>query len=102
MTAMRKLVSGRTVDELPYPTNLTISTKCPSKWLFVDLENGNVWHVNEKVLPTDMNYPRWRAPTKAEWKGLKAVAMIKRHPEDVYPEPKKKGSGHARARREMG
>lgn len=40
---VRTLLDGTKVpegDELP----LSIRTRCPGKWLFVDLETGDVWH----------------------------------------------------------
>lgn len=30
-------------EELEKPVDLIISTKVPSKWLFVDLETGDIW-----------------------------------------------------------
>lgn len=38
----RKLIDGRTAAEGEI-ISLTIETRCPSKWLFVDLEAGDVW-----------------------------------------------------------
>jgi hypothetical protein len=37
---MRKLINGKEVEELDYAINLTIHTKCPEKWLLIDLETG--------------------------------------------------------------
>jgi hypothetical protein len=37
---MRKLKDGSTVEELVEPKILTIKTKCPEKWMLVDLETG--------------------------------------------------------------
>lgn len=36
----RKLVDGRTVHELEEAFTLIIKTKCPSKYMLVDLETG--------------------------------------------------------------
>jgi hypothetical protein len=36
----RKLLDGNTVDELEKAVELTIKTKCPEKWLLIDLETG--------------------------------------------------------------
>ena len=36
----RKLQDGREVLELNEPRILTVKTKCPEKWLLVDLETG--------------------------------------------------------------
>lgn len=38
--ATRKLQDGTEVTELPVAKVLTIKTKCPDKWLLVDLETG--------------------------------------------------------------
>ena len=40
---MRKTLSGRKLKEHKKPVERTISTHCPDKWLFVDLETGDVW-----------------------------------------------------------
>lgn len=37
---MRELLDGTTVQELPEPKILTVKTKCPEKWLLIDLETG--------------------------------------------------------------
>ncbi len=39
----RLLRSGRRVPELPAPQDLTLKTRCPHKWVSVDLETGDVW-----------------------------------------------------------
>lgn len=46
---MRKLQDGSEVVELEEPKILTIKTKCPEKWLLVDLETGEkyVGHITE-------------------------------------------------------
>ena len=37
---MRKLLDGRELPELEEAKILTIKTKCPEKWLLIDLETG--------------------------------------------------------------
>ncbi len=37
---MRTLQDGRTVEELSEAKVLTVKTKCPEKWLLIDLETG--------------------------------------------------------------
>ena len=37
---MRKLKDGSEAEELESAVDLTIHTKCPSKWLLTDLETG--------------------------------------------------------------
>lgn len=39
----RTLRSGRAVPELADTSGLTLTTRCPTKWLAVDLETGDVW-----------------------------------------------------------
>lgn len=38
----RTLITGRTVPELEEAVNLTLTTRCPRKWLAVDMETGDV------------------------------------------------------------
>jgi hypothetical protein len=40
----RKLLNGEMVPVTPGRQILNIITTCPAKWLFVDMETGNVWH----------------------------------------------------------
>ncbi|MBK3780235.1 hypothetical protein G3A43_08190 [Paraburkholderia aspalathi] len=44
----RVLKSGRVVRESHELTALTLSTRCPAKWLALDLESGDVWAGTEK------------------------------------------------------
>jgi hypothetical protein len=37
---MRKLLDGRKVPELEQAKSLVVKTKCPEKWLLIDLETG--------------------------------------------------------------
>jgi len=37
---MRKLLDGSMAEETKEAVDLTIHTKCPSKWLLIDLETG--------------------------------------------------------------
>lgn len=39
----RKLQNGIEVCDSNHLANLTIQTRCPKKWLFVDMETGMVW-----------------------------------------------------------
>ena len=45
---VRKLINGREVDELDSAVDLTIHTKCPEKWLLIDLETGQEYVGSEK------------------------------------------------------
>lgn len=37
---MRILINGTKVEEFNHAVDLTIHTKCPEKWLLIDLETG--------------------------------------------------------------
>lgn len=37
----RTLIDGRVVPELEMPKTLTVYTKCPEKWVLVDMETGD-------------------------------------------------------------
>lgn len=39
-TKVRTLINGRTVPALAEPVTLTIHTKCPEKWMLLDMETG--------------------------------------------------------------
>ena len=40
---MRKLKDGTMAKELKQPVVLTITTKCPEKWMLADKETGEVY-----------------------------------------------------------
>jgi hypothetical protein len=69
----RKLQSGRIVSQLNKEIPMTISSMCPDKWLFVDLENGNVWHIREDEYNQKDNYHFWRSANKKELRELKKL-----------------------------
>lgn len=39
----RTLLNGQKVAESPISVQMTIDSKCPKKWAFVDLETGDIW-----------------------------------------------------------
>lgn len=39
----RKLLDGSEVPELESPYTLTVTTKCPDKWMLVDRETGEIY-----------------------------------------------------------
>lgn len=41
--AVRKLKNGESVEELDSPISLTVRTKCPEKYLLIDLETGQTY-----------------------------------------------------------
>lgn len=40
---IRNLITNEQAEEYLDPTDLTIHTKCPSKWLLIDLETGQMY-----------------------------------------------------------
>jgi hypothetical protein len=51
----RKLLDGTIVDELDNSVELKIKTKCPIKWLLIDLETGERYtgHVDPNAGPSN-------------------------------------------------
>lgn len=66
----RVLISGRKVDQLEEEFPMTISSKCPDKWLFVDLETGDIWHVRKEAYSKKTRFPFWRQATLREFHDL--------------------------------
>jgi hypothetical protein len=50
---------------------MTISSKCPAKWLFVDLETGDVWHYREDHNKGERSF--WREATPKEIKEMRLL-----------------------------
>lgn len=50
---MRKLLNGETVEDFDSPIDLIIHTKCPSKWLIIDMETG------EEYVGSDIPHPKF-------------------------------------------
>ncbi len=58
----RKLIDGTLVSEYSTPVELTITTKCPDKWLLVDRETGEIY------VPYATPGPRqWKKIDYATW-----------------------------------
>lgn len=53
----RKLLDGSDVSELPEARTLTVTTKCPDKWLLVDRETGEI-------------YTPYSTPGSKQWKKI--------------------------------
>jgi hypothetical protein len=70
---MRKLQSGRKVEEQDKELTMAIKSKCPAKWLFVDLEDGNVWHWDEGA--KEGEYPFWRGATTREIREMRKLVI---------------------------
>lgn len=39
----RELTNGKRVKDAPESVKMTIDSKCPKKWAFVDMETGEIW-----------------------------------------------------------
>lgn len=48
VTQRRTLQSGRAVPELNTTVSLPLITRCPEKWVAIDLETGQVWAGSQK------------------------------------------------------
>ena len=51
----RTLYNDRKVAEAPNIVPMTIASKCPRKWAFVDMETGNIW-VHKSRYPKSNRY----------------------------------------------
>ena len=60
---MRKLLDGTEVPELEDPKTLTIKTKCPEKWLLIDLETGE-------------RYTGYATEGSQDWKKIKTCSTL--------------------------
>lgn len=64
----RLLKNGEMVKDAPKSVKMTIDSKCPKKWAFVDMETGDIWvhrsRQNQRVLPKN-NYTFFRADKNA-------------------------------------
>ena len=72
----RKLQSGRVVAQYDKEISMTISSQCPDKWLFVDMETGDVWHRKEDEFKQIPSIPFWRGASKKEMKELKKLLGV--------------------------
>lgn len=66
------LANSQKVANSPTEVDMTISTKCPRKWAFVDMETGNIWVHKTR-------YKHWKVDgifKEADYKALKAIRNI--------------------------
>lgn len=75
ITKIRTLQSGRQVYQMNKEIPMTISSMCPDKWLFVDMETGDVWHIRENEFDQKENSSFWRHATKKEIRELKQLKV---------------------------
>lgn len=53
---MRKLLNNKLVQEYDEAVDLSIHTKCPSKWMLIDLETGQMYN----GMHTPDEYGKWK------------------------------------------
>ena len=64
----RKLKNGEKVADAPKSVQMTIDSKCPKKWAFVDMETGDIWvhkSRSKKKHRKDSTYTFWSADDRA-------------------------------------
>lgn len=69
----RRLQNGRIVESQNKELPMTISSKCPAKWLFVDLETGDIWHHRKDYKKNE--HPFWRFASRKEIKELRNLKI---------------------------
>lgn len=68
------LQSKRLVAVYDKEVHMTVSSTTPDKWLFVDLETGDVWHRKEDIFNQKKgNF--WRGATEQEIKELRKLKI---------------------------
>lgn len=50
----RILLNGNQVEELENPVTITIYTKCPEKWILLDMETGEKYRGSNKKMDLDL------------------------------------------------
>jgi hypothetical protein len=64
----RQLLDGSIVEEQDIAVELTVSTKCPAKWLLVDRETGEIYTAYTTPGPRQwkkIDYATWSPPVDA-------------------------------------
>jgi hypothetical protein len=59
---IRRLIDGSVVQEIETPQVLTVTTKCPEKWLLIDRETGEIYTPYTTPGPN-----QWRKIDFAKW-----------------------------------
>lgn len=65
----RRLIDGSVVEELEEAQVLSIKTKCPSKWLLVDRETGEIYTPYPTPGPNQwqkIDFARWTPPEEPD------------------------------------
>lgn len=60
----RKLLDGREVVELEEPMSLSVTTKCPEKWILQDIETGQIYQGSLDETP----FQQWKLITTIDEK----------------------------------
>jgi len=66
---LRDLANGGTAEEYDEAIDLTIHTKCPEKWLLIDMETGQQYIGS----PTPNLYGKWRRVNTYKWEEVAAT-----------------------------
>ena len=75
MVKYRRLLNQQKVAEASDNVAITIESKCPKKWAFVDMETGDVWVHCSRVKPSNSASDTF---CKADKKAMKAIQNIVR------------------------
>lgn len=79
----RTLKNGQRVSNAPESVKMTIDSKCPKKWAFVDMETGDIW-VHRSRLPRSNKRPH--TFYAADKTALSIVRDIVREYTEIYYE----------------
>ena len=61
----RKLKNGQVVTDAPKSVQMTIDSKCPKKWAFVDMETGDIWVHKSRLKRKGLNGVFYQADSEA-------------------------------------
>jgi hypothetical protein len=63
----RSLLNGDKVKELDSPVTITVYTKCPEKWMLVDMETGQHYIGTDKSLEINELNKNMKSSTYVVW-----------------------------------
>jgi hypothetical protein len=63
----RSLLNGDKVKELDSPVTITVYTKCPEKWMLVDMETGQHYVGTDKSLEINELNKNMKSSTYVIW-----------------------------------
>lgn len=63
----RNLLDGSKVEELDIPVTITVYTKCPKKWMLVDMETGEHYQGTSKSLEINQLNKNMKSSTYVIW-----------------------------------